>query len=167
MAVVLKNKCMWLIFLCFLMTSCCYLSWYYNLAGFGLLFGRLGDTIGALGCTILSDLQVVLVFTATFLFAAAVLTFFVLYHRIYVPVSEAGARDSVSFDDLADKYNFSAREREVMRLVIDGLNNSEITDVLYISESTVKFHVRNLLKKTGCKDRMELAAVLNSQWLFA
>lgn len=43
--------------------------------------------------------------------------------------------------------NISEREREVMALVAEGKPDSDIADRLYISESTVKFHVRVLAMK--------------------
>lgn len=52
----------------------------------------------------------------------------------------------------------TAREHEVAALVAQGMNNSEIADALYIAESTVKFHMSNILHKTGSRDRSQLAA---------
>ena len=48
------------------------------------------------------------------------------------------------------------REREVLRCLLEEKPNPQIASELFISENTVKFHVRNLLKKTGCKNRVEL-----------
>jgi len=47
------------------------------------------------------------------------------------------------------------RELEVLRLVAQGLNNREIAKQLFISENTVKNHVRNLLEKLQLHSRME------------
>jgi DNA-binding NarL/FixJ family response regulator len=47
------------------------------------------------------------------------------------------------------------RELEVLRLVARGLNNREIAKQLYISENTVKNHVRNILEKLQLHSRME------------
>jgi ATP/maltotriose-dependent transcriptional regulator MalT len=47
----------------------------------------------------------------------------------------------------------SAREREVLALVSQGLRNREIAERLFISEVTVKAHVRNILKKLGARSR--------------
>lgn len=47
------------------------------------------------------------------------------------------------------------RELEVLRLVARGLNNREISRELFISENTVKNHVRNILEKLQLHSRME------------
>ena len=47
------------------------------------------------------------------------------------------------------------RELEVLRLVAHGLNNREIAGKLFISENTVKNHVRNILEKLQLHSRME------------
>ena len=47
------------------------------------------------------------------------------------------------------------REMEVLRLVAQGLNNRDIAKVLFISENTVKNHIRNILEKLQLHSRME------------
>jgi two-component system NarL family response regulator len=47
------------------------------------------------------------------------------------------------------------RELQVLKLVAKGLNNKDIGDSLYISENTVKNHVRNILEKLHLHSRME------------
>jgi DNA-binding NarL/FixJ family response regulator len=48
------------------------------------------------------------------------------------------------------------REREVLRLVAEGLSNSEISDRLHIAPGTVKAHVAHLLTKLDVRDRLHL-----------
>jgi DNA-binding NarL/FixJ family response regulator len=47
------------------------------------------------------------------------------------------------------------REMEVLRLVAQGLNNRDIAKKLFISENTVKNHIRNILEKLHLHSRME------------
>jgi len=54
----------------------------------------------------------------------------------------------------------SKREREVAALLASGLSNQDIADGLFISFSTVKDHVHNILAKSGLNNRAEIAA----QW---
>lgn len=56
-----------------------------------------------------------------------------------------------------DNPELSDRELEVVRLIVAGKSNQEISAVLQISESTVKFHVNKLLIKLGVKDRTQAA----------
>ena len=51
------------------------------------------------------------------------------------------------------------REREVTRLVAEGLTNSEIAGRLVISPLTAKTHVSNVLRKLGCRDRAARVAL--------
>ncbi len=52
----------------------------------------------------------------------------------------------------------SARELEVLRLVAAGLSNAEIGRELFITTGTAKWHVHNLLGKSGARDRVGLVA---------
>lgn len=56
----------------------------------------------------------------------------------------------------AEQRDLSAREREVLRLVLDGRSTQEIADQLFVSPSTVKVHVHHILAKTGRANRAEL-----------
>jgi two-component system NarL family response regulator len=47
------------------------------------------------------------------------------------------------------------RELEVLKLVARGLNNRDIAKELFISENTVKNHIRNILEKLQLHSRME------------
>lgn len=63
-------------------------------------------------------------------------------------------------------FPLTPRETEVAELLINGHTNSEIAAKLYMSESTVKKHIKTMLQKTGLKNRTQLAAALlngNSQ----
>jgi len=51
----------------------------------------------------------------------------------------------------------SPRELEVMKLIVDGLSNQEISDKLFISLATAKTHVRNILNKLAVDDRTQAA----------
>jgi DNA-binding NarL/FixJ family response regulator len=53
----------------------------------------------------------------------------------------------------------TARETEVLRLISDGLANREIGERLFLSEETVKSHVRHLLAKLQARSRAHAVAV--------
>jgi DNA-binding CsgD family transcriptional regulator len=62
-------------------------------------------------------------------------------------------------DQLEDHVTLSTREREVLHLLATGARNRDIAAQLGVSDNTVKFHVSNLLRKTGTSTRSELAAL--------
>ena len=132
------------------------------LSGFGLLFGRLGDAAGTYGCISLAGHTVALVSIAAVLFAVTIFAFFLLYQRVYLPVPIEVKSEQERFDSFAAQYELSSREREILQLVLTGRSNPEMAANLYISESTVKFHIHNLLKKTGCENRLSLVALYRS-----
>lgn len=64
---------------------------------------------------------------------------------------------SLEFDELNNKLNteLTEREFECLKLSLEGKTNTEIADQLFISVSTVKFHLRNTYSKMGVGNRKE------------
>lgn len=56
--------------------------------------------------------------------------------------------------------NLTAREQEIVSLIAEGLSNQQIGLHLYISENTVKKHVKNIYQKMGVSNRHQLMADL-------
>lgn len=52
-------------------------------------------------------------------------------------------------------YDLTSREREVLKLLVAGMNNHAIAQALTVSRSTVKFHVSNILAKLHAKARTQ------------
>jgi two-component system, NarL family, response regulator LiaR len=53
----------------------------------------------------------------------------------------------------------SDRELEVLQLLVKGQSNPTIAEALFLSESTVKAHLRNIMSKLGVNDRVQVAVV--------
>jgi DNA-binding NarL/FixJ family response regulator len=53
----------------------------------------------------------------------------------------------------------TSREVEVLRKVADGNRNKDIADLLFISEETVKVHIKHIMDKLGAKDRTQAIAI--------
>lgn len=72
---------------------------------------------------------------------------------------EALARAAGEAADRARLDRLSGREREVLKLAIQGRSNKEIARDLGISHRTVEFHRSRILEKTACSSLLELAGL--------
>jgi DNA-binding NarL/FixJ family response regulator len=57
----------------------------------------------------------------------------------------------------AGQQELTERELEVLRLVVEGATNPEISEALVITEHTVKIHLRNILEKLHLRNRVQAA----------
>lgn len=55
------------------------------------------------------------------------------------------------------KVELSPRELEILKLLVEGKTNPEIAAILYLSLSTVKSHIRNIMNKLTVDDRVQAA----------
>ena len=122
-------------------------------ASIGLLCGRIGDALGAYLGIRLSGQLILLVSVIAGIFTVCIFLFFALYQKLYMQ-PEPTMQDRIQA--FAVTYELSRRETELLRLVLQGMSNKDIANQLFISENTVKFHMRNLLRKTGCDNRKNL-----------
>ena len=85
----------------------------------------------------------------------------VLTPRITRTVIERGMRpaekDEASLGFAASFRALTPREREVCRLVADGLSNAEVAERICIEPASVKRSVTRILAKLGLRDRVQLA----------
>ncbi len=132
-----------------------------SLAVFGLLFGRLGDAAGTGIYMLFSHEMRRLIMVSALLFLLAVFLFFRLYQRLYFPALIRQKSEQEVFEHFAQTHDLSTRERTILRMILDEQSNARIAEKLFLSESTVKYHIHNLLHKTACKNRMELLALYN------
>jgi NarL family two-component system response regulator LiaR len=61
--------------------------------------------------------------------------------------------------------DLTERERDVLRCLVDGLNNNEIAEKLFISLGTVKYHVSNIFQKLAVDSRVEAVKLAIEQKL--
>jgi NarL family two-component system response regulator LiaR len=66
---------------------------------------------------------------------------------------------NASRSGLTPTAELTDREQEVLRLLVEGLNNNQIAERLVVSRSTVKFHVSSILAKLEVSSRTEAVAI--------
>ena len=59
-----------------------------------------------------------------------------------------------------DKYILTKREKEVFKLVVTNKTTKEISEILNISEKTVRNHISNAMQKLGVKGRAQAVVEL-------
>ena len=72
------------------------------------------------------------------------------------PVEQSGGAAPVVGAPAGPYDPLTGREEAVLALVCQGLSNAQIGERLHVAESTVKSHVKTILGKTGCHNRVEL-----------
>ncbi len=77
-----------------------------------------------------------------------------IYSKVVDRIRKVGPPESAQSIILS---TLTDREIEITRLIVQGKSNPEIAQTLFISESTVKNHISNILHKLEMKDRVELA----------
>lgn len=81
------------------------------------------------------------------------------------PVLAASLRENRATSD-RDVNLLTPRERDILKLIAQGLPNKMIARRLDITESTVKVHVKHLLKKMKLKSRVEAAVWVHQEHIF-
>lgn len=125
---------------------------------FGLLIGRIGDAAGTGIHALLPKNQILMLAVATCFFFITVYYMAMLYRAKYLSADSSSQTETERFNRFSLQYDFSMREKEVLKLILEERRNSEIAEALFITENTVKFHVRNIINKAGCRNRRELIA---------
>ena len=66
----------------------------------------------------------------------------------------------LDFDRIRQTYGLTKRETEVLGLICEGLSNLDISSRLFISEYTVKDHIKKILSKMNLESRSGIIATL-------
>ncbi|MBL85659.1 MAG: helix-turn-helix transcriptional regulator [Winogradskyella sp.] len=91
------------------------------------------------------------------------LTFFFIGIYINKKSLHKSASNSTEVDENKIKeLDITTREYEVLQYISDGLSNKEIGEKLFLSESTIKTHVSNLLVKLNAKRRTQAVQIAKS-----
>ncbi|QOS68312.1 helix-turn-helix transcriptional regulator [Eggerthella guodeyinii] len=135
------------------------LSIVFGSAGFGLLFGSIvGYNLGTVIAAMIAVYVILLIGMVT---AAVKAKTKQTKERVALLLTGDNAEESIRNNPVyRDVYHLSDREMDVMILAIGGRNASSISKVLFISENTVRFHLKNLYKKLDVHTKQELLSLV-------
>ena len=74
--------------------------------------------------------------------------------RMTLSSEAAQALVQSSMPVITEEDKLTSREHEVLSLMVEGLNNTEIAEKLVVSPSTIKFHIGNIFSKLGVDNRV-------------
>ncbi len=80
--------------------------------------------------------------------------------HIMVLLERAVEKRSVDYKIAGSHFDLSRREIEVLERICEGLSNRDIASHLFISEYTVKDHLKKIMRKMGCSSRNEIISSL-------
>jgi DNA-binding CsgD family transcriptional regulator len=80
--------------------------------------------------------------------------------HIMILLERVVEKHTIDLQEIGQRHRLSPREVEVVGLVCEGRTNREIGEKLYISEHTVKDHLKNIMRKMEVATRNEMVAVL-------
>jgi DNA-binding NarL/FixJ family response regulator len=76
-----------------------------------------------------------------------------------------GARPTHDASALAERHGLTARELEILELLVEGHSNAQLAHMLWVTEQTVKFHLSNIYRKLGVANRSEASRKAQSAGL--
>ena len=80
--------------------------------------------------------------------------------HILILIEKVVERRKIDIENAMREYQLTKREGDVVRLICDGLTNREISEIIFISEYTVKAHIKNIMKKMKTNSKNEIIALL-------
>jgi DNA-binding NarL/FixJ family response regulator len=74
-------------------------------------------------------------------------------HSVYL--GAPGGQPASDVNLLAERFDLTARELEILQLLVEGHSNAQLAHMLWVTEQTVKFHLSNIDRKLGVSNRSE------------
>jgi DNA-binding CsgD family transcriptional regulator len=91
---------------------------------------------------------------------------FIWLKKSYIKITrKSDEKESINaaVERVLQKYNISKREEEILRLILEGKTNGEITEILFISTHTVKNHIYSIFQKLGINSRYQLIKFISNK----
>jgi DNA-binding CsgD family transcriptional regulator len=83
-------------------------------------------------------------------------SFVAAYYGPIVPAADP----NLNLNGICEEFHFSARERDIIQMILRGKSNKEIEQELFISSHTVKNHIYHIFQKAGIKSRGQLVSII-------
>jgi len=80
--------------------------------------------------------------------------------HVMVLIEKVIEKHDINYKRAKSEFGLSDREIEVVALLAHGLANKEIGSKLFVSEHTVKDHIKNIMRKMSASSRSEIIAIL-------
>lgn len=121
---------------------------------FGLAVSRISDAITVIGFTLFYPKYFPVSFiVAGIIFIPLIILFFIMFTKN----DSSNENLDLKKSRFAEYHDLTRREEEITYYISQGKSNGEIAALVNLSESTVRFHVANILKKTGLSSRNEVS----------
>ena len=92
---------------------------------------------------------------------------YIIVNQYLNKVDTQGTDDKTGAQPAEDKFNLTRREKQVLKLVIDGLTNKEIAEQLGKSVRTIETHRFKIMKKLNVHNAIEMLKVVEENNLFS
>ena len=140
------------------------------IATLGVAAALLGQAAGTFLGIYLERNMTVLVCVMLFLYILTGGVFFnflsmVYPHHVKEDNLSVDERKELMFEQYVSDKGLNTRQAQVLKCILNGSSNGEIAKSLFVSESTVKYHVTNLLQATSCHNRQELIDDFRNHYL--
>lgn len=123
-------------------------------AVFGLAVSRISDAVTVVAFTYLYPKYFPVSFIVSgIVFIPLIILFFASFIKNGNMIEDADTKKSL----FAETHDLTRREEEIAHYISQGKTNGEIAALINLSESTVRFHVANILKKTGLRSRTDVS----------
>lgn len=80
--------------------------------------------------------------------------------QVMVLIEKIVEKRPFDFEAASKEFSLTTRELDVVRLVSEGYSNQNISEILFIGNDTVKWHVKNIMRKMGAGSRSEMISLL-------
>jgi DNA-binding CsgD family transcriptional regulator len=90
-----------------------------------------------------------------------VTVFFLLFFKIRK--RQRSRQQDIDIEGFFSKFSFSNREKEIIKLLLEGKSKQEIEEELFISPHTVKNNIYNIYQKLGVKNRLQIIKLIQKK----